>query len=223
MSYENIEVIETVLKKTKRYIENPQIEQTLLADVITQTGRKTVAVLDFGGACGIHFFMCRNAINRGVKLKWKVIETPETVKRAAELGNAELSFIDSIPETSGRIDVVHCSGSLQCTEKPIETLAKLTRLNPVYIVLSRLGLNRGENAVTTQHRSFVDWHGRGRLSENNGNEVFYPLTFAPENQFLDLIADSGYEIVRRIEDESGVISVRRTAIVGYGLVCKRIS
>ncbi len=70
-AYEEQELIEVILKKTKRFVSNlnksviPIWETsayTLLSIInplITNLESKTINVLDFGGACGAHYFHIR--------------------------------------------------------------------------------------------------------------------------------------------------------------------
>lgn len=236
-AYEENELVEVILKKTKRFNDKlktevvPVWESTsyiLLSVVnpILENGGKQINVLDFGGACGAHYFHLRSLINSSLKLNWVVVETPTMVKYAKELENDELKFFDNFSEAKaylGNVDFIHTSGTLQCVDKPKQYLDYILDCNAKWILFSRLGLSKKNKDVITIHTSKLSWNGIGELPEGHQDKwVKYPFTFSSETNFLNSIK-SKYEIKAHFHDSSGMFEVNGEEIVGYGVLCKSIA
>lgn len=236
-AYEEEELIEVILKKTKRFSENIKSgvitiwdtsAYSLLAIInpIIENQSKSVNVLDFGGACGAHYFQMRSLIEKNLKLNWVVVETPNMVRFAKELETEELSFFDNIGDAIkrlGHIDLVHTSGTLQCLDNPQKYLSDILNCNAKWVLFNRLGLNARDKDVVTIHSSMLSWNGIGELPDGYTDRIIkYPFYFLSERKFFDLL-DEKYKVIAKFNDQSGVYAVRGAEIVGYGLLCKRSS
>ena len=233
-AYENEELIEVIFKKTKRFCENlrsnifPNKEtiayslQSVL-DPILKSQSKSLNVLDFGGACGVHYFQMRNIIDKSMKLNWAVVETPTMVKYAKELESDELSFFDNFQDAIarlGKIDLLHTSGTLQCVDDPFKYLNDILECNANWVLFNRLGLNKQNEDIITIHASKLSWNGVGELPEGyNDRWVKYPFNFFSERKFLGKVKEK-YAIVKKFDDGSGTFPVDGVEIVGYGILCK---
>lgn len=233
-AYEEKELIEVILKKTKRFSENLNSEILSIGETtaygvlpiinpIIENKEKKVHVLDFGGACGAHYFHVRSFINKALKLNWVVVETPTMVKYAKELENDELSFCDNLEEATsklGNIDLLHTSGTLQCVDDPYKYLRSLLNCKAKYILFNRLGLNKQDKDIITIHSSKLSWNGIGALPEGYRDRwIRYPFTFQSEPKFLKAVEEK-YSFVAKFNDLSGMYPINGEDIVGYGLLCK---
>ncbi len=82
-------------------------------------------VVDFGGACGAHYFHLKKLINK--KFNWTVVETPAMVAMAKSLETDELKFTADLEQAlKGKVDLIHTSGALQCVDDPMKYLRQLT-------------------------------------------------------------------------------------------------
>ncbi len=233
-AYEERELIEVILKKTKRFSENLKSEAIPISETaaysllsainpIIESQSNGIRVLDFGGACGAHYFQFRSLLAGDLKLNWVVVETPTMVKFAKELETEELSFFDNFTDAIhklGQVDLLHTSGTLQCVDNPHNYLAELLNCNAKWLIFNRLGLNKIDRDVITIHSSKLSWNGIGELPEGYTDRwIKYPFCFPSETRFLKTIEEK-YSIVAKFNDQSGMYPVAGEEIVGYGLLCR---
>jgi putative methyltransferase (TIGR04325 family) len=233
-AYEDQELIEIILKKTKRFCENlksnilPNRESTVYSlesvlDPVIKNKSKSLNVLDFGGACGAHYFQMRCFIDTTIKLNWVVVETPTMVKYAKELESEELSFFDNFQDAIsklGTIDLIHTSGTLQCVDDPYKYLDEILRCNANWILFNRLGLSKHNKDVITIHKSKLSWNGVGELPEGYTDRwIKYPFNFCSENKIIGKINEK-YSIVKKFSDGNDIYPVNGEEIIGYGILCK---
>jgi putative methyltransferase (TIGR04325 family) len=84
--------------------------------------RKELNVIDFGGACGIHYFFVKVLFGNRVSLRWHVVETPRMGSAAVDMEDGQLKFFDDLEKAKselGRVDLLFSSGALQCVSQPI--------------------------------------------------------------------------------------------------------
>lgn len=233
-AYEEQELIEVIFKKTQRYIQKIQSDITPIAETasyslaallnpIITNQAKYIRVLDFGGACGAHYFQLRNLIDKSLKINWVVVETPTMVSFAKALETEELSFCTNFADALkklGTIDLLHTSGTLQCVDDPQKYLAEILNCNAKWVLFNRLGLNKIDRDAITIHSSKLSWNGVGELPPGHTDRwVRYPFTFMPEKVFLEKI-QTQYQLVAQTLDTSGMYPIKGEDIVGYGLLCK---
>ncbi len=178
-AYEEKELIEVIFKKTKQFSQNLKtaiipisetVAYSLLSVInpIIESKTHQLNILDFGGACGAHYFHLRSLISKELKLNWVVVETPAMVKYAKELETDELSFFDNFADAISKlskIDLLHTSGTLQCVDNPQKYLAEILNCNANWLLFNRLGLNKIDRDVVTIHTSKLSWNGIGELPE----------------------------------------------------------
>lgn len=191
--------------------------------IIDNIESKIINVLDFGGACGAHYFHIRSLIDKKIKINWIVVETETMVNYAKELETDELKFKKTISEAlneSGRIDLLHTSGTLQCVNDPHKYLLELLKVNAKWLLFNRLGLNEIDRDVVTIHRSKLSWNGIGPLPKGYTDRwIKYPFVFMSEKKFNNELQKK-YFIIAKFVDKSGMYDVAGEKIVGYGLLCK---
>lgn len=220
-AYEEKELIEVIFKKTKRFAEGLKsgvipISETaaysLLSAInpIIESKDNKIHVLDFGGACGAHYFHLRSLIDKSIKLKWVVVETPTMVHHAKALATDELLFCDNFADALsalGRLDLLHTSCALQHVDDAQKYLSKILQCKAKWLLFNRLGLNKIDRDVVTILTSRLSNNGIGSLPEGYTDRwLKYPFIFLSEARFLKTVGE--------------VYAVRSEDIVGYGLLCK---
>jgi len=234
-AYEEEELIEVIFKKTKRFSENLKSEiipiwestaYSLLSIInpIIESKTTQINVLDFGGACGAHYFHIRSLLDKELKLNWVVVETPTMVKCAKKLETDELSFFDNFADAIAklnRIDLLHTSGTLQCVDNPKKYLTEIINCNAEWLLFNRLGLNKIDRDVVTIHSSKLSWNGIGELPVGYTDRwVKYPFNFPSETKFM-IALEEKYSLIAKFNDQSGMYAVAGEEIVGYGLLCRK--
>jgi putative methyltransferase (TIGR04325 family) len=224
--YQNPHLLEVIHEKTRRYRD--ELESGLLelnpVDVRISLGLSLAAttpnlrVLDFGGACGAHYFLARKLLS-GSHLQWCVVETTRMAARAADFEDGSLSFTDSVPSAVGRlgsVDLVLSSGTLHYLPNPRAVLESLLACKAKTLLLTRLALTDGPDLITVQRSMLAD-NGRGPMPPGIANKrVSYPAIFVNRDDIEHLI-ESRYRFRARLVEERAVHFVGRQAIdhIGY--------
>jgi putative methyltransferase (TIGR04325 family) len=235
--YENPDIVNVVLEKTKRYRDRlEQKRQTLqidstsaysLCSILATLDSNEINVIDFGGACGAHYFLARAFLPKKYKLRWHVVETTRMASRAQEeISNAELSFSDDFEETAAsvkNVDLLHTSGAIQCVEDPVACLQMLTSVESKYILFNRLGMTPSHEPVITIHESWLSMNGPGPMPEGlQDQKVRYPFAFPSESVVYETLA-ANYDIIMTFDDRSGCIPVGNEPVIGLGILAKHKS
>lgn len=214
--YEDADIVGTVYAKTVANRSLPLTSTNAFTLLSLLLGRK---VLDFGGACGIEYFNARRLAPRLTKLDWTVVETPAMVAKASALANDELRFSSALDGLTA--DVIHTSGTLQCTDDPLGYLRRLINVGAEHIVLNRLGLSLGPEVVTV-HESMLSWNGPGPMPSGLRDRlVRYPFVFPSKTEFMAILEER-YQVIARFKDDSGMFPVKGARIEGGGLVLRRV-
>ena len=236
-SYEQHELIEVIFKKTQRFTNKINSEIIAIGETsaynlisminpVIENHSKQINVLDFGGACGAHYFQLRHLIDKNLRINWVVVETPAMVAQAKALETDELSFYSNFNEAIeklGTVDLLHTSGTLQCVDAPLMYLEKILNCNAKWLLFNRLGLNKIDRDAITIHASKLSWNGIGELPEGYTDKLIkYPFTFISEKVFLEKVQNK-YSLVAKFLDQSGMKVIKGEEIVGYGLLCKNIN
>jgi putative methyltransferase (TIGR04325 family) len=136
--YEDAQLIRTVYEKTRLYRDRLAAHKPYVCDLSAlrtlgglslAVTKRDVTVLDFGGACGAHYFLASAVLGDRVRFRWHVIETASMAAVAQGLADDHVEFFASVPQaTAGleTIDVVFSSGALQYVPDPYATLTALT-------------------------------------------------------------------------------------------------
>jgi putative methyltransferase (TIGR04325 family) len=232
--YEEDDIVKVVLEKTKRFkneLENKtafQVDATTAYAMLVLNkcfeNTSQINVLDYGGACGAHYFTFRSFLNSKYRVNWIVVETTNMCKYAIELQNDELRFYDDIDlavKKSGKIDLIFSSGTIQSVNDPRKVLHQLINLNTKYIFFTRLSLTKGAQDVISVQKTMLSENGIGSLPEPfKDKPVEYPHTNMPENEFEGILNKS-YKVLYQFNETSGIHSVNDELIVGYGVLLKK--
>ena len=119
------------LKKPHYLKPNESFLLAAIGQYINNNSKTSLKILDFGGACGSHYFEIKRFLPADLSLKWIVVETDQMVKSAVNMNlqNNELNFINSIDDIKIKIDFIHSSGALQCVSDPYEIISKLITID----------------------------------------------------------------------------------------------
>lgn len=176
--YGNSDIARVVLEKTRRFRDALQkrSERGVLLSTPSDfsvgmlywlaTLAPDIRVLDFGGACGTHYFIARALLPPSCQLRWVVVETPTTVTAASELTDEELSFSSSVQDAAATlksVDLVYSSGALQYLKQPDVGLRALVSVGARHILFNRLALTKGDYDVIVVQQSPLSWHGPGEF------------------------------------------------------------
>lgn len=230
-AYENSELCDVIADKTvahisglneKPYRFNPTTVYLAFAInySIAKSKKNTIDVLDFGGACGMHYFEVRRIIPASVTLNWTVIETEEMIRAARERGlqKGELKFEDKI-ESVDSADFIHSSSALQYVPAPYEFLNRLLKLGAKMILLNRMMFNLNDADIITVQRSFLSSNGPGKLPERYTDRIIsYPHTTMSFKKMNERMIHSGYELFSEFDEPSGSFALGKEAIAGKGLL-----
>jgi putative methyltransferase (TIGR04325 family) len=195
-SYEEEALIEFVFQKTVVLNRVTSLdlcgsERLLLAVAIASkegtTGGAT-GVLDFGGACGIHFKLASLLFPEN-QFRWAVVETPAMVKRASVLETDALRFFEDITSAQawlGEIALMNSNSALQYVEDPLQLLRELLKLSPEVALWERMMLSNAQTQTDWQKSMLFD-HGPGAsLPGFRNRPVVQKITRLSRAEFLSL-------------------------------------
>ena len=185
------------------------------------SGKRSITVLDFGGACGAHYYEVRNIIPQTISLKWIVVETEQMIRSAAsrELAKGELHFMARIEDITDAVDFVHSSSTLQYVPAPFDFLKKLIDVKAKMILLNRMMFNKNNDDIITVQRSFLSSNGPGKLPQGyTDRPVKYPHTTMSNDKMNSIMIDEGYELFSEFNEPSGKVSLGREDILAKGLL-----
>lgn len=221
--YENEELCHMVADKTRVYFEElkkntPHLNyaNAFLLYAIGQTfdnSNGSVSLLDFGGACGTHYFSTRKFLPPDLRFKWIVIEAKRMVQAAKlkKLSGNELFFMDNINkviESDSKIDLVYTSGAIQYVDEPYDCLKKLLKVGATYILFERMILGFSDNDVISIQKSLLSANGPGRLPDGYQDKfVAYPRTVMSYQKFINVVVDS-YDLMWTFSDNDEVFRIK---------------
>lgn len=232
-AYENKILCQVVAEKTKRFITQYkakpyQLNATnvfLLATIqsyFNETKKKDMHILDFGGACGIHYYEVLPFIPEDCIIKWTVIETNEMVNSAKKFGcgNHNLNFICNIDEVDAEVDFIYSSCALLYVKDPYLDLDKLMKLNAKWILFNRMMFNEDDREIYTLQKSKLSANGPGKLpNEYLDVEMNYPHTTLSLPKFKKALSEF-YSIEWEFKETSGTHQVNLHKVIGMGLLLK---
>ncbi|HEX2847745.1 MAG TPA: methyltransferase, TIGR04325 family [Chitinophagaceae bacterium] len=231
-AYQNAELCNIIADKTRIHIEGLkkrpfQLNATTvylsfaLNYFVNHRGKKNITVLDFGGACGAHYFEVKNTLPDTIRLKWMVVETEQMVASAIDRGlsGGELSFISSIDAVNDPVDFVHSSSTLQYVPAPFEFLQKLLSLKAKMMLFNRMMFNAGDKDIITIQRSFLSANGPGKLPPGyTDKSIMYPHTAISYDKINAAMGSGGYDCLSEFDEPTGSFSLGKENILGKGLL-----
>ena len=177
--------------------------------------------MDFGGACGAHYFEVRQLIPQEISMHWYVVETAQMVKSAMErnLNNAELTFVRAIDEISVKVDFIHSSSALQYVDAPYVFTELLLRVDAKWIFFNRMMFNEDDRDFVTVQKSYLSSNGPGKLPQGYQNKLIsYPHTTMSFQKFNQTIINKGYECEWIFLESSGSHKIKNENISGKGML-----
>jgi putative methyltransferase (TIGR04325 family) len=216
--YEETELARMICEKTKIYRDQVAREPALKISSTDAYGllaaayglaaaspKRRLSVVDFGGACGAHYFTFKKFFEDSVDLNWIVVETKVMCEAAAPLAGPELEFRSDLDETLtqvGMVDLLHASGTIQFVAEPYRILKRIASSGARHLLFNRLSLGSGNDDVIAIHRSMLSWNGVGPLPAGfRDREVRYPYTLLSKQRFEAEL--TGYEVVVNFEEATG--------------------
>jgi len=233
--YENNELCSMIAEKTQNHVEKLKIKPYTLNGTnvflvlaiyhfLLKHSVKSINIIDFGGACGAHYFETRRFFPTEIVFKWCVVETKEMVKSAKQhnIGNEELFFINDLSNICFPVDFIHSSGTLQSVSSYEQYLTELIRLNAKYMLFNRMTFNENDHDIVTIQESKMSANGPGPMPEKyTDKSIFYPHTTIAFKKFSEILNDK-YINEWVFEELSGVLKFNNEKIIGRGLLYTHI-
>ncbi len=227
--YEAADLVEIVFRKTQAYRltlqdRPPAISpgDALLLSALGADRSRPLHVLDFGGACGAHYYGLNALFRNNLKVAWHVVETTAMAARCKQAETESLRFFASVDEAlrafNGRVDVIFSSGALQCVPDMRATLRRLLDCKGQLLVLSRLALVESKENVICIHESKLGSNGPGPIPEGLPDGITkHPFIFSPRQSVENLIGEK-YDITLAATDPSGIFPINGLPVTGMGYV-----
>ena len=215
LAYEDRALAEVTLAKTLAIFKGdlrvalypPNAEATLTA--LSLIGGREPRILDFGGSFGPHYYLAKQCAPK--RYRWAVVETELVASLGSQLAGDELQFFTSIDAALGwlgRVDLVHASGSLQCTPQPRAVLSSLVGIRAPVMALTRTAIALGPECVTTQSFLLSGCDPIGGLPPGFNDRVLtFPRIFMAQRDFVAAV-DPVYRVVSHTLDdrEGGLVA-----------------
>lgn len=235
--YGDPRVARVVCEKTRRYRDALASQRPLVCDpsalwaVLALNLRPpqdtTWHVLDFGGACGAHYFWARAWLGDRVRLRWHVVESPAMVVEAVRLEEDGLRVFDRLDAACaalGRVDLVFSSGALPYLPDPAATLQDLTARGALAICLTRLVLTTGPRDLIICSASRLRDNGPGPLPAGwKDGPVSFPLTVLRRDRVEAILAERyTIQLLSREHTQPSVVDSQPCAVYGFLGVLKPV-
>ncbi len=232
-AYENADLVKVIVDKNIVYRQKLETDavfnlgtlRTLIALGLSKSN-DSLNVIDFGGGAGYHHTVASQALGRGSKLKWNVVETTVMAKEAQRMANHSLKFFDNTNEAAkdlGYIDLVFTSSALQYCSCPVTFLKQLLDLNAKYIYITRTPFSDSNRSIISIQQSKLSANGPGPLPRQyKDREIKFPVTYA-SRQVIENILSEKYEIRFKTHEDEGVFKMPTATISMDGYFCVRKS
>ena len=233
--YEETDLVEVVYEKTRVYRDRLMQQKPFVAeagDLRTLFGLSLPArgnvlhVIDFGGACGAHYFMARQAWGDRLKLQWHVVETPAMAAKGTALEDGQLKFFSDIQQARSdwdHVDLVFSSGALQYVPHPYQSLQLLLECDAQHLFLTRLGLTiSGKEQIVLQESNLVANGPGPALPGMQDRVVRYPVTFS-RKEVMEGMLSKRYAIDVLFEEDKAAYRAAGEAIDTFGYFATRKS
>lgn len=226
--YEQSDLCDVVFRKTVAYRDSLCQRETVEVDasgmrialgigLAARGGR--LHVIDFGGACGVHYFFVRTLFAQRLDVRWFVVETPEMAARGDALADGEPRFFDDLDRASreiGPVDLVLSSGVLQYVPDPCATLGRLLACRAPSVLLTRVGLTTGDRDLVGVQVTRFAQNGPGPLPAGARDGVArYPVTAVREDRFEAMLKER-YRIRVQFNEDRDAYVLGRYPIDMFG-------
>jgi putative methyltransferase (TIGR04325 family) len=235
--YEQDDLIAVLLEKTKRYKNSintsqylePDIQNTRLLLAIclacNPTQPNPTQVIDFGGACGAHYFFANAFFKlRNIKLQWHVVETQAMASAAKIFEDGQLHFhntLDDMKKEIGDVNIIFASGVLQYTPDPYGILTTIVEYGAQYIFFTRLGITTEPTELVTVQTSRLSENGIGPLPDGMKDGVVkYPIVLAQKERVEEILRRN-YEIQMVWKEHEAAYRWNGHSIDLYGILAEK--
>lgn len=229
--YQNDELCEMVADKTVIYLKNlnkkpysiTPVSAFLLSGMtqyINSFSVDKINVLDFGGACGAHYFEIRRFLPENISLNWNVVETPKMVLSAqkSNLETNELHFFSSIDYINVEIDFLHSSSTMQYVSDPYQVLDRFLKLKAKWLFFNRMVFNENDYDFITIQNSLLSANGPGPLPRGFSDRIVaYPHTTMSFSKFNNEIIKE-YNLEWIFEELKGNFKINNDNVIARGLL-----
>lgn len=232
--YGDERLAEVVFEKTRRYrdllqqrpraVDLPSLRSLIAVQLSLSQSR--LNVIDFGGACGAHYFLVKSLLGDRADLNWHIVETPAMVERGRTFAADNLWFHTSLSAAKNvlpRVDLLYSSGALHYLSDPLGTLQQMINLGAANIFFTRLGLSSSAEEVIVVQETRLGDNGPGALPEGFvDTAVSYPATFVPRKKFEEILAP-GYTIEMIVDEGTHSLRSHRHSLGTFGYFATRKS
>jgi putative methyltransferase (TIGR04325 family) len=215
--YEADDLTSVIAEKTKRFRDQQgpaQIDAGSLRIVTALSGFPgPVRVLDFGGACGLHFFLSQKILGE-IAARWCVVETKGMVAAARPLFETPaLKFASSIQEATeilgDGITLVFVSGSIHFPEHWRAVLNELLSVpcNRFFLTRTPAQLMPNQQERITVQESLLSQNGFGPFPPGfSDRKVIYPHWVLDRQTLLKEVA-SRRKIIASFDEGEGYFGI----------------
>ena len=227
-SYEENDLVNVVYEKTRLYRDSLLVQHPFVSDITSlriliglslSIRNSELNVIDFGGACGAHYFSAKTVFGKRITLRWHVVETPKMVSKAIGLEDGQLKFFDDLQKAKSgfdHVDLVFSSGALQYVPRPYQFLEQLTETRAANIFISRVGLSSLPKELVIVQKSNLSVNGPGPMPKGMRDGVVrYPVTFDRRDKFEKALREN-YSIDILFEEDKGAYQAGSHSIDMYG-------
>jgi putative methyltransferase (TIGR04325 family) len=232
LSYQSDAVLDVVREKTKRLCDSlrdsPSLEVGtsdlhMLLAIRSAAAHGIARVIDFGGACGAHYFLARAFLRKAIKLHWRVVETERMASTARIFEQDELRFFAQLKTAEvelGAVDIVHSSTAIQYCADPCETLKGIVGCGARVLMLRRVLLTKGTRHLICVQRSKLSANGPGPLPPGMRDcPVSYPVTAIGKDVFESVLSEQ-YDIRAAVVEHKDAFCLGGHWVDMYGYVAE---
>ena len=236
-SYNNTKLVKVIVAKAKNYRDELNINDELISSIwrtpfmLSQLDiSKSINILDFGGGAGTQYFLARKLLDKDIRIKWHVVETNTMVEEAknSKLENNELKFFNNIADAvhdMKLINLINANGSLIYTDRPLNYLEELLRLNFEHFFITRTPLNeKSRKNIVGIQSSLLSTNGQGGIPKelNIDDEIIkYPYT-AVSKELLEEKISKFARVKYLIREESNVYQTKQGKFTMFGYLIRKI-
>ena len=232
--YEENDIVSVVYEKTKIYRDSISTQHPLISEITslrtliglslaTRKHEQELNVIDFGGACGTHYFLAKALLGKKVNLRWHVVETTKMVSKAIGMEDGKLAFFDDLQKAKSKfnhVDIVFTSGALQYVPKPYEFLKQLTECRADNIFITRVGLSTCSNELVIIQKSTLSANSPGAMPHGIVDRIVeYPVIFSRKDKFEEIL-NQNYSIKILFNEDKCAYQAANHSIDMYGYLAE---
>jgi putative methyltransferase (TIGR04325 family) len=224
---------DVVYAKTKRFRDAIYSQKPLIADYTISrqlvvlsilSKKKFLRVVDFGGACGTHYFIANHFLKGSLKIRWHIVETHNMVQRGRLLEDGQLRFFEDIQEAVAAlqgVDLLFSSSALQYVPNYLDAIEEFVNCAAEYIFLTRLPLSELDvGQVISIQKSNYGANGPGPLPDGMKDGIIrYPITLIGKELFESKIKEHYDELI--VFEEGLTHYYKGEKINSFGYLAKR--